>query len=55
MTIEVLAGLIGEEASKEPLGTILAVPFLMPSTRLVYISCQRMNLFSNIVALLIAL
>ena len=55
MTAEVLAGPMGEAASKEPLETILSVPFLIPSTRLLHISSGRMNLSSKIVGSLIAL
>ena len=55
MIAEVPAGLIGEAASKEPSETILVVPFLMSSTKLLHRSFGSMNLSSKIVRSLITL
>ena len=49
MTAKVPADPIGEEASTDLSETILAVPFLIPTKRMLHISSGRMNSFTKIV------
>ena len=49
MTAKVPALPIGELGSKDPSKTILTVPFLIPSTRLLQISLGRMDLSNKTV------